>query len=58
MLNQAVKRNIKRFEGEDYMFQLTKEECLRSQIVTLNEAQGKHLKIYALRFYDARNCHA
>ena len=58
VLNQAVKRNIKRFEGEDYMFQLTKEECLRSQIVTLNEAQGKHLKIYALRFYDARNCHA
>ena len=43
-LNQAVKRNIKRFEGEDYMFQLTKEECLRSQIVTLNEAQGHHLK--------------
>ena len=22
-LNQAVKRNIKRFEGEDFMFQLT-----------------------------------
>ena len=38
VLNQAVKRNIKRFEGEDYMFQLTKDECLRSQIVTLNEA--------------------
>ena len=37
VLNQAVKRNIKRFEGEDYMFQLTKEECLRSQIVTLNK---------------------
>ena len=36
VLNQAVKRNIKRFEGEDYMFQLTKEECLRSQIVTLD----------------------
>ena len=34
VLNQAVKRNIKRFEGEDYMFQLTKDECLRSQIVT------------------------
>ena len=43
-LNQAVKRNIQRFEGEDYMFQLTKDECLRSQIVTLNEAQGKHLQ--------------
>ena len=28
----------------------SKEECLRSQIVTLNEAQGKHLKYmpYAL----------
>ena len=35
-LNQAVKRNIERFP-DDFMFQLTKEECLRSQIVTLNE---------------------
>lgn len=25
-LNQAVKRNPKRFEGEEFMFQLTKEE--------------------------------
>lgn len=49
-LNQAVKRNIKRFEGEDYMFQLTKDECLRSQIVTLNEAQGKHLKYMPYAF--------
>ena len=38
VLNQAVKRNIQRFP-EDFMFQLTKEECLRSQIVTLNEAR-------------------
>ena len=30
VLNQAVKRNIKRFP-EDFMFQLTNEECLRSQ---------------------------
>lgn len=47
-LNQAVKRNIKRFEGEDFMFQLTKEEvqeaCLRSQIVTLNNGRGQHSK--------------
>ncbi len=49
-LNQAVKRNIKRFEGEDYMFQLTKEECIRSQIVTLNEAQGHHLKYMPYAF--------
>lgn len=43
VLNQAVKRNIQRFP-EDFLFRLTKEECLRSQIVTLNEARGKHLK--------------
>ena len=33
VLNQAVKRNIERFP-DDFRFQLTKEECLRSQIVT------------------------
>ena len=42
-LNEQVKRNIKRFP-EDFMFQLTKEECLRSQIATLNEGRGQHLK--------------
>lgn len=39
VLNQAVKRNIQRFP-EDFMFQLTKEECLRSQIVTSNGKKG------------------
>lgn len=29
VLNQAVKRNIERFP-DDFRFQLTKEECLRS----------------------------
>ena len=33
VLNQAVKRNIERFP-DDFRFQLTKDECLRSQIVT------------------------
>ena len=36
-LNQAVKRNKERFEGEDFMFQLTREEAeenLTSQFVT------------------------
>ena len=42
-LNEQVKRNIKRFP-EDFMFQLTKDECLRSQIATLNEGRGQHLK--------------
>lgn len=43
ILNQAVRRNVQRFP-EDFMFQLTKEECLRSQIVTLNAGRGQHLK--------------
>ena len=36
VLKQSVKRNLKRFEGEDFMFELTKQEwnILRSQIVT------------------------
>ena len=42
-LNEQVKRNKKRFP-KDFMFQLTKEECLRSQIATLNEGRGQHLK--------------
>ena len=42
-LNEQIKRNIKRFP-EDFMFQLTKDECLRSQIATLNEGRGQHLK--------------
>lgn len=39
VLNQAVKRNIQRFPM-DFMFQLTKDECLRSQIVTSNGGRG------------------
>lgn len=43
-LNQAVKRNIKRFEGDDFMFQLTKDEAYhilpRSQNVILNNGRG------------------
>ena len=43
VLNQAVKRNPDRFP-DDFMFQLTKEESLRSQFVTLKMGQGKHFK--------------
>ena len=51
VLNQAVKRNVERFP-DDFRFQLTKEECLRSQIVTLNEKQGKHLKYMPYAFTE------
>ena len=51
VLNQAVKRNIERFP-DDFRFQLTKEECLRSQIVTLNEKRGQHLKYMPYAFTE------
>ena len=50
-INRQVKRNIERFP-EDFMFQLTKEECLRCQIVTLNEGQGQHLKYMPYAFTE------
>ena len=51
VLNQAVKRNIERFP-EDFMFQLTKEECSRSQIVTLNIKQGENIKYLPYAFTE------
>lgn len=39
-LNEAVKRNIERFP-DDFMFQLTKEESLRSQIATSNDMESQ-----------------
>ena len=51
VLNQAVKRNIERFP-DDFMFQLDHQECLRSQIVTLNTRRGQHLKYMPYAFTE------
>jgi phage regulator Rha-like protein len=66
VLNQAVKRNSKRFP-KDFMFQITKEEfeelrfqietsetvnSLRSQIVTLKTARGQHAKYLPYAFTE------
>jgi len=46
-LKESVRRNIERFEGDDFMFELTSEEynsliiSLRSQIATSNERGGR-----------------
>ena len=46
-LKESVRRNIERFEGDDFMFELTFEEynsliiSLRSQIATSNERGGR-----------------
>lgn len=66
VLNQAVKRNIKRFP-KDFMFQLTKDEfeslrfqietlessnSLTSQIVTLKAGRGQHRKFMPYAFTE------
>ena len=50
-LNRAVKRNIERFP-DDFMFQLTKDECLRCQFGTLNPGQGQHIKYMPYAFTE------
>ncbi len=51
VLNQAVKRNLGRFP-DDFRFQLTKEECSRSQFVTLNEGRGSNIKYFPYAFTE------
>jgi len=46
-LKRAVRRNIERFEGEDFMFELTNNEVnelSRYQIGTLNNGRGGNIK--------------
>ena len=50
-LNRQVRRNIERFPP-DFMFQLTKEDCLRCQIGTLNGKRGEHLKYMPYAFTE------
>lgn len=52
-LNQAIKRNIKRFPP-DFVFQLTSDESdsLRSQFVTLKSGRGRHRKFLPYAFTE------
>ena len=54
VLNQTVKRNIERFPN-DFRFELSKEECLRSQIVTLNGRGGSRYSTTVLTLLEKRN---
>lgn len=64
-LKRAVRRNMKRFEGEDFMFEATRDECSRcqfgilnsddpsrSQIVTLNKGRGSNIKYLPFVFTE------
>lgn len=51
VLNQTVKRNIERFP-DDFRFELSREECLRSQIVISNGRGGNRYSTYAFTEQD------
>lgn len=51
-LKRAVRRNIERFEGEDFMFELTKEELSRCQIGTMNKGRGSNIKYLPFAFSE------
>ena len=53
-LNEKVKRNPKRFAGDDFMFQLTKDELeyvrSRSQFATMKTGRGSNIKYLPFAF--------
>jgi len=51
-LKRSVRRNIERFEGEDFMFELTWEEISRCQIGILNKGRGGNLKYLPFAFTE------
>lgn len=44
VMNQAVRRNIKRFEGDDFMFRLTKDEAVSALLRSQNVISNSHLE--------------
>lgn len=51
-LKRAVRRNIERFDGEDFMFELTSEELSRCQFGILNKGRGGNIKYLPFAFTE------
>lgn len=54
-LKEAVRRNAERFSGDDFMFELSREEVVefsRSQIATLNKNRGYNIKYLPFAFTE------
>ncbi|WP_370795620.1 ORF6N domain-containing protein [Bacteroides stercorirosoris] len=51
-LKRSVNRNTKRFEGEDFMFELTKDELSRCNFGTLNKGRGSNFKYMPFAFTE------
>lgn len=55
VLKQAVRRNSARFEGEDFMFDLSKKKKFQDhQIVILTKGRGSQLKYTHFCFHRIR----
>lgn len=51
-LKRAVRRNIERFEGDDFMFEVTRDELSRCQIGILNKGRGNNIKYLPFAFTE------
>jgi hypothetical protein len=51
-LKRQVRRNIERFEGDDFMFEVTADELSRCQIGTLNIKRGQNVKYLPFAFTE------
>ena len=51
-LKRQVRRNMERFEGEDFMFEVTPDELSRCQIGTLNKGRGSNFKYMPFAFTE------
>jgi len=51
-LKRQVRRNIERFEGEDFMFEITIEELSRCQFGILNKGRGGNIKYLPFAFTE------
>jgi len=51
-LKRSVRRNPERFEGDDFMFELSREELSRYQIGTLNRERGSNIKYLPFAFTE------
>jgi len=51
-LKRQVRRNMNRFEGEDFMFEVTREELSRCQIGILKKGRGSNIKYLPFAFTE------
>ena len=51
-LKRAVRRNKKRFDCEDFMFEVTRDKLSRCQIGTLNKGRGSNIKYLPFAFTE------